>query len=124
MPPLKLSSKLPDDERNGLLGIAGRMRRDGTTQYLVIGLVTREELHHKDFTGEDIPKARFVWVEVVTGGDVEPASRLLTRARDLRQRHVTLPLALQLDLEAVFQGWPDDEDDDPDADATGHGDPG
>jgi hypothetical protein len=107
---VKLAGKLPEGDADGLTAIAGMLRRqgNGAIQYVVVGILAREDLTIKDYTGEIIPKVRFTRLEVITGEDVDGLIQLMRRANDKRVGRITLPLALEDDLAGVFKDWPDD----------------
>jgi|HubBroStandDraft_3_1064219.scaffolds.fasta_scaffold409761_2 hypothetical protein len=111
--PIKMSATLPDGEGNGLDALAPEMRRPDTAgvKYAVVAVITRQDLKISDYTGEVIPTARFLQLEVVTGEDVEHFAVLLRRAHDTRMGRDQLPLAMELDIGQIFKNFTDDRSD-------------
>lgn len=66
---MRLSARLPDQQRNGLGSIADQMVRDHDAVHLVIGYVSCAGLHINHATGTREPVAGIVHVEVVRPAD-------------------------------------------------------
>ncbi len=105
MPTVKIASKLPDGESNGLIAIHTRLvRRPSELVTAVIMLDTKELTTDLD-TGEVTPTARIRHIEALREPrDAQEIARLMLRERERRLGRAVLPLDLEHELARIVNG--------------------
>lgn len=100
----KLSSRLPDGNTNGLGRITAKLVNDPHKVHVAVVLLDCQKTTLDYDTGETIPTARIRAIEPITGLDRDLAAQMLRRAVEERTGQVVLPIELEDDLQAVFDG--------------------
>lgn len=89
----KLSSALPDDQRNGLAAITRPLIDEPHRLRLVVGLVDCKQTTIDNDTGAIVPTARFRHVEAILDDtDAKAVTEILRRALEERTGQTALPL--------------------------------
>jgi hypothetical protein len=126
MPNVKNLAILPKGEENGLADISGALVAEGTNRApkrlrAVLGIVDCKRVGVDSDTGEEIATVRFRRVEVLLGGDLPAAEKLLRRSLEARSGQTTLELELEDEIRQAFESMADpDSPEDPD-EGTGKG---
>ncbi len=103
MSEIKLSSKLPGGDANGIARIAGELVKTPHKVQVLIALVDSQKSIADHDTGDVIPVVRIRRVEVVHRADLQEAERLLRRALELRTGQVTLDIELEDEISSIFK---------------------
>jgi hypothetical protein len=104
MPDMRLSSKLPSGDGNGLVAILSELVRDNRDMHVAICLVDGKTVVLDKDTGEKVPQARIRRIEVVLDEeDRKIARRLMERALSARTGRETLPYDLAAELDEAFE---------------------
>lgn len=103
VPKVKLSSRLPDGEHNGLLALHKRLAGATAPDMLVcVAFLDRVKDEHLDDTGEDVPVMRVRRIEALSDAeDANAVANLLLREFERRSGKAVLPLELENDLRAI-----------------------
>lgn len=99
---MKIASKLPEGDRNGLTVVARAMVDDPHATHVVLAVLDCSRLTTDTDTGDVIPTARIRRVEVLLADDKQPAEQLMRRAMDARMGGTVLPLELEDELTSLF----------------------
>lgn len=106
---LRMSGRLPVDDRNGLVSIARELVDDPERVHVVIALVDTLKVTTNIESGDVVPTVRVRAIEPIgETTDAYELERLLRRAYERRTGHVELPLELERELEAIQP--PDEEE--------------
>lgn len=108
MSEIKLASALPKGDANGLGPLVLDLIEHPEQFRVVLAIVDCKTITTDADTGEVVPTARIRRVEVVLTGDLRAARRLMERALEKRTGRVALPLGLEDDLRAAFEGVTED----------------
>lgn len=100
----KFSAALPNGEANGLNRIVSELVNQPHKVHAVIALIDCKKLSIDNDSGDTVPTARIRRIEVITGADKIELRRLLDRAYEDRSGQTVLPLDLEKDLRAAFEG--------------------
>ena len=102
----KLASTLPDG--HGLDAVRRQLLEEPHHQHVAIALVncSKEVVDHEKNSRE--PVAAIRTIEIIHPDDVTRATKLLTRGRDRRLGSTVLPLDLEDDVAATFNGRSED----------------
>jgi hypothetical protein len=127
MADMKLSSVLPDGDRNGLPRITTQVVDDPGRVHVAIVLLDASKLTTEVDTGSVQPTMRITAIEPIpVGDDAKELQRLLRRAFEQRTGKVELPLELERALEELIPAGAEDDpgwDDDPAIDGPARSDP-
>lgn len=99
---LKLSSRLPDGDRNGLDLLIPALVASPDATHAVLLLVDCKSVTTDTDTGASVPTIRPLRAEVIRPEDLAAAEKLIRRALEARTGHTTLPLDLEDEISAVF----------------------
>jgi hypothetical protein len=114
MSEVSMSGKLPRGDANGLGAIARQLIRDPEKVHALIVLVDCTRLVTEVDTGETIPVMRIRRAEAIRRSDLAEAQRLVRRAWEERCGDTVLPMELEDDIKAIFDGFdPDGEPEQP-----------
>jgi hypothetical protein len=106
---ISLSGALPKGDANGLAPIVRSLIRDPERIHALVVLVDTSKLVTHVDTGETVPVLRVRRIEVILGSDLKEAQRLIRRSWEARSGSGTLPLELEIDLEQIFAGLTEPE---------------
>jgi hypothetical protein len=98
------SGALPKGDANGLSPIIGPLIDKPHSYHVVLAILDCAKITTNNDTGEVIPTARIRRIEAVLPGDLESARRLMDRALEKRTGRTMLPMDLEDDLRAAFEG--------------------
>jgi hypothetical protein len=102
---MKMSASLPDDDGNGLGVIAASLVEHPTRLHVIVALMDCRRITVETDTGRQEATARVRRIEVVLDDDDKAAiRRLLQRSFERRTGVTVLPLELEDDLRAAFEG--------------------
>jgi len=109
MPDIKANALMPKGETNGLATIAGQLVAEGLNRkprrlHAVVGLVDVRRVATDADTGDELATIRFRRVELLREADLAAAEQLIRRALEDRLGETVLPLDLEDDLRAAFEG--------------------
>lgn len=110
MTEVSMSGKLPRGDANGLGAIARQLIRDPEKVHALIVLVDCTRLVTEVDTGETIPVMRIRRAEAIRKSDLAEAQRLVKRAWEERCGDTVLPMELEDDIKAIFDGFDPDGD--------------
>lgn len=100
---IKISSRLPDGDGNGLVAILSELVRDRQQTFVGIVLLDGKTVNLDKDTGEKVPTARIRRIEVILGDDDKAVCRrLLERALETRTGREQLPYDLAAELDSAF----------------------
>ena len=102
MSSIKLSSKLPGGDGNGLAKIAGELVKSPQKLHVLVALVDSSRTVTDHDTGDSVPVVRVRRVEVVLKKDLPQAEQLLRRALEARTGETVLPLELEDEISQAF----------------------
>lgn len=102
MSELKMSSKLPKGDANGLSGIVGDLVENPHKVHALLVLVDCSKVTTDQDTGDTLPTARIRRAEVVRRQDLKEAERLVRRALEERSGTTVLPMELEDEITAAF----------------------
>lgn len=100
---IKLSSAMPEGERNGLAAIAPALAENPKAVHVAVVLLDCVKRTESVDSGDIIPTVRIRAIEVVGDHetDAKELRRLLRRAHERRTGRVELPLDLENELESL-----------------------
>lgn len=102
---MKLSSGLPKGPANGLAPFAEQLLDDPTQKIAVVALLDVKSITTDLDTGDAVPTVRVRHIEVVKGDDQTTLlQRIMSRALAKRTGKEVLPLDLEDEVAAAFQG--------------------
>lgn len=102
MAKVKIGSKLPDGESNGLVAVHGQLVDNPGDLVVCIVMLDTEKIETILDTGEVIPTARVRHIEAVLDrADARELGRLLMRERERRLGATVLPLDLEQSLRSA-----------------------
>ena len=112
MPGVKLNAKLPDDDGNGLTGIANELVNTPRKTHVVVMTVDSGSIEVDTDTGAKTAKARIRRVEVISDRrDIDIIRQILVRRFEQRTGKAVLPIMLDWDLRvALGEVDPDDDE--------------
>lgn len=99
---MKLTSKLPEGDSNGLNVAGPAMVAKPRQVHVVLALVDCSKVEEDTDTGAREPTARIRRIEVLLEKDKKQAEKLLRRALDRRLGKTQLPLELEDELTQLF----------------------
>lgn len=100
----KFKGALPKGDANGIGPIVAALIDKPHTYHVVLAILDCARTTTDNDTGEVIPTARIRRIEVVMPADLRTARRLMDRALEQRTGRTMLPLDLEDDLRAAFEG--------------------
>jgi hypothetical protein len=103
MSEVKLSSKLPGGDANGIAKILGELVKAPHKVQVLVALVDSQKSVTDHDTGDIVPVVRIRRVEVVRKQDLKEAERLIRRALEARTGETVLPLELEDEISAAFE---------------------
>lgn len=109
---IRLSGRLPRDERDGTGAISAAMVNDPESKHVIIAVVDCSKITTETDTGEVVPTARVRAIEAFTqdSPDGKEAYRIWQRAWELRTGQQQLPFELDREVREVFDNFSPDED--------------
>lgn len=123
---IKLSSAMPEGERNGLAAIAPALVENPKTVHVAVVLLDCVKRTESVDSGDVIPTVRLRAIEPIAAHETDAAElrRLLRRAHERRTGRVELPLGLEAELTSLGLAVdePDDDEREPDDDEPAAGD--
>ncbi len=99
---VKLVSKLPAGDGNGLDSIVSDLIKDPKKYRVVLAILDSKHTMTDNDTGDVTPKARIRRIEVVLDEDLSVAENLIRRSLDKRSGGTVLPFDLEEDLRSAF----------------------
>jgi hypothetical protein len=113
---VKLSGRLPRDDRNGIASIATALVNDPSAVHVIVALVDCRKITTDIETSEVMPECRIRAIEAFPGAtaDGEELRRLWRRARERRtgEMELELPIELERELDALRPAPAEDGDQD------------
>ncbi len=106
---VKLSSKLPGGDANGIAKIVAELVKAPHKVQVLVALVDSQKCVTDHDTGDVVPVVRIRRVEVVRKQDLKEAERLLRRALEARTGETVLPLELEDEITAAFADFDFDD---------------
>lgn len=100
----KLSPSLPEGDANGLAALAPDLVHDPRQPHLVIAVVNCKRVTTDADTGASVPTARIIQAEPILGQDKDLAVQMMRRALEERTGQAVLPLDLEDEINAAFDG--------------------
>lgn len=113
MSEVKLSAALPKGDSDGLGPMVSDAIGEPETVHTLLILVDTKKIVTDVDTDESIPVLRIRRAEVIRGGDIKDAKRLIRRAIEKRTGQATLDLEVETELEAMFRSMDLKEDEQP-----------
>lgn len=107
---MNLSGKLPEEDANGLAALAGKFLEEPDAMHVVIAIIDVQKLTTSVDTKATSPTLRIRRIEPLLHNDLGTARRLLERAFEMRTGKAMLPIELEDELEAAFEGVEPDQD--------------
>jgi hypothetical protein len=100
----KLSSSLPEGEANGLSVIARSLIDEPHRVHAAVVLLDCKRVSTDFDDGSVVATARIRRLEIILGQDHERAEQIVRRAFEQRTGQMTLPIDLEDELNAAFDG--------------------
>lgn len=100
----KLAARLPGGDSNGLAALAPELVRDPHQMHVAIIVLDCSRIVEDTDTGEQVPTVRIRRIEPIIGQDKNLAAQMLRRALEERTGQAVLPIDLEDDLQALFDG--------------------
>lgn len=99
----RIAGALPKGDRNGLVAVSGRMIEEPHGKHVAIVVFDCKSVAWNADTGDKIPTARILRIEVVRDRlDLEKLETLLRRALETRTGATVLPLDLEDEISELF----------------------
>lgn len=103
MSEVKLSATLPKGDSDGLGPMVKDAIGEPETVHTLLILVDTKKIITDIDTDESIPVLRIRRAEVIRGGDIKDAERLIRRAIERRTGQIQLDLEVETELEQMFK---------------------
>lgn len=112
---IKLSSAMPEGERNGLAFIAPALAENPKAVHVAVVLLDCVKRTESVDSGDVVPTVRLRAIEVVAEHqtDAKELRRLLRRAHERRTGRVELPLDIENELDSLGEPTVDESDEVP-----------
>lgn len=107
---MKLASKLPKGDANGLAALTPAMVRDPHRMHVILAVVDCSQISTNVDDGSVEPTARLRRVETILDDDRGTAEQLIRRALERRLGGTVLPLDVEDELNAIFESFDVDPD--------------
>lgn len=100
---VKLSSQLPEGDKNGLGAIEAALLHNSGDKHVLVAIVDCKQISQNVDTGESTATARIRAVEAftATAADGAELARLLRRAHEERTGQSVLPIEIERELDAL-----------------------
>lgn len=103
MPTVKIASKLPDGESNGLIAVYHQLVHDGGDLICAVVMLDTKSLTTDLDNGDVTPTARIRHIEAICNQrDARELARLMVRERERRTGKSVLPLDLEQELRSML----------------------
>lgn len=100
---MKLSSKLPKDNMNGLSEIAPALQQDPRATHVALVVLNAQKFVEDVDTGEVEPTMRILRIERILPQDASTAETMIRRALEARTGQTTLPLDVEDEITRIFK---------------------
>lgn len=100
---MKLASKLPEGDRNGLPAIARDLINSPHDVHIVLALIDCKSIATDTDSGDVVPTARIRWIETITE-DRPHLMRIIARAQEVRTGKAVLPMEMEDEIRLLLDG--------------------